>query len=472
MRTRRLGSLVVVATAALVVGACTGDGDIEVLVDDGTDPSVLLGEAIERTAGLSGRYTQTIVMEFSGLGLELGEDPESGDVPLTERVEVAVDGEFDGSDLRAVMTVSDGNEVTDAEWRATGEAVYRTVDPTMDAEIIDLLDGRTWIEDRSSDLSSSAESGDPLDALFLGRPSDLVGLLGSIESAADEVVLLDPGEIDGSPHRRFAARLHMADDGWFNTSAGFDGEAVARAARIAEYRHDHLAMDVEVWVDAEGFVRRVVAETFDDVEPQYRECFLLFGAFGDFAVQVDLGELGTEVEIVAPDPSDLVTADEYEQLMGWGPHDDAALDALREWDGEGTPPLPDEFDEEVEWEATEGDRDYLEERIGDYAVLLDIDPATLPERSLDELAALEEQLEVALEQLPTYDTPLGPHNEFTLREMVRMGMEWEDVDPALADDLTPEQLVELMEAYLSNPDSALGPAGGFGGDEMFEGCPA
>lgn len=347
MRTRRLGLLAAVVAAMLVIGACTGDGDIEVLVDDGTDPSVLLGEAIDRTVSQSGRLVQTTVMEPRD-PLELEPDSSVIVENLIPGMELRLEGEFDGGDFRVDMTMDAGVGAEQGTYLVVGGELYRTVDESADRLALDALDGRTWIEVTHWAGSSTADppvsgpdaEGDPLAGI--DTPGDVVGALESFRELLD-LTELDPGEIDGVEYRRLRGRY----DGTSGIPVGafgatIDEEERARWERIEAYRADRQWIQTEVWIDDAGFVRRLVMDSVDEVEPQYRVCFLLHPS--STRMQLDLFDLGADVDISAPDPSDVMPAEEYEQLTGL---DQAMWDELAEWDGEGEPPLPDGYVEDA-----------------------------------------------------------------------------------------------------------------------------
>lgn len=494
MKARRGVASGALAVVAMVAAACTGGGDIEVLVDDSTDPVVLLGEAVEATSQQSGRFTQTMTTEFSDLEL-----PESDQhVEDVGQMEVVVAGEFDGFDLALSFEfrASDESESfgpVHGDVRVVDGRMYQStafilslmaddddlsggaagVESAPDLFGSELFDGRDWVGTSLRDpllggLVGLEGSG------FAGWAYGSGGLLGVLSPVAEEVhdvVALDDGEIDGVAYRRVSTRWKGVD-GLRSSGLGLlaalegNGDELARLERISAYHHEHEGLDLEVWIDNDGLVRRLIAESFSTVDPQYRECLLLVSSSARMSMQLDIFDIGADVDIVAPDPSDVASWDE--QFLA-GPLTDGP-------DGLGGSPdsveLPSLADLLTEYDVSEQERAELEAELAEHADLLGVDPASLPERNIEELVALLEQLVDEFEQLPTYDSPFGPMNEYSLRAMVEMGMSMEGVDPELAADLSPEQMVDLMEMYLSNPDNSAGlGAGGFGGD-LFEGCPA
>lgn len=331
--------LLVAGSAAMLTLACTGGDDgAEVIVDGGeTDPSAVVAAAGGRTEVTSGRVRYSAEIDFSSIGPLAGPDEAaSNNAAPTMRVEF--EGAFSGSSIDVEGVVGfdapDAGEAVDERFRLIEFDGVAYTDSTpgmagMGSELSDLAEqlraaagSRTWFESPPVDRAS-AES-DPSEMFGLDTPNRALQILGEL----DEVRELEPVRVDEVELARFAGRagIDTYEKPGTGENAGDDeGVDPARQERIDEYRDAHQWLEVEVLIDPEGYVRQLDLRSRDEVEDRYRDCIALFG-IGDATASVEFWDLGARVEIVAPDPADVMPYEEQERIMNsWSESGQALL---------------------------------------------------------------------------------------------------------------------------------------------------
>jgi hypothetical protein len=402
--TRSWRQLLVAGSAAMLTLACTGGDDgTEVIVDGGqTDPSAVVAAAGGRTEVTSGRVRQSLEMDFSAMTGSFDE-AEAGAVANAMRMEF--EGTFTGSSIAGDVTLQvDGPDAEAVEERSrvisTDGATYSDAPPfgmsffggddAFDEQLRSAAGGRTWFESEAVDLDD-AES-DPSTMFGLDTPNQALQILGEL----DEVRELDPVRVDDVELARFAGRAGVDSMDGPNTMeiAGDDAAAAARQQRIEDYRDAHQWLEVEVLIDPDGYVRQLDLRSRDEVEEQYRECIELFG-IGGVAMSVEFWDLGAAVEIVAPDPADVMPYEEQERVWadwfgsGFGSSYSAPVT------GDEPSPIP------------PGMRAFYEEELRAGAAEIGLDPASIPSMPDDELMAAAERLwDVQLSELEAEQSEL------------------------------------------------------------------
>jgi hypothetical protein len=383
--TRSWRQLLVAGSAAMLTLACTGGDDgTEVIVDGGqTDPSAVVAAAGGRTEVTSGRVRQSLEMDFSAMTGSFDE-AEAGAVANAMRMEF--EGTFTGSSIAGDLTLQvDGPDAEAVEERSrvisTDGATYSDAPPfgmsffggddAFDEQLRSAAGGRTWFESEAVDLDE-AES-DPSTMFGLDTPNQALQILGEL----DEVRELDPVRVDDVEMARFAGRVGADSMDGLDTAeidGSGDGPDPARQQRIEDYRDAHQWLEIEVLIDPEGYVRQLDLRTRDEVEERYRDCIELF-PIGGVVMSVEFWDLGAPVEIVAPDPADVMPYEEQERV--WA-----------DWFGSGSALLP-----EGEWSPIPpGMRALHEEELRAGAAEIGLDPASIPSMTDDELMAAAERL--------------------------------------------------------------------------------
>lgn len=391
--------LLVAGSVAMLLLACTGGDDgTEVIVDGGqTDPSAVVAEAGGRTEVTSGRVRQSFEMDFSAmLGSFSSDAAEAGGQLSTMRMEF--EGTFTGSSIAGDVTFhvdgSDAGESFEERFRMIDVDGVGYTDTSsvglLTSELDDLADqlreaagGRTWFESAPVDRES-AES-DPSEMFGLDTPNQALQILGEL----DEVRELEPVRVDGVELARFSGRAGIETyetPGTGENAGEDDGVDPARQERIDEYRNAHQWLEVEVLIDPDGYVRQLDLRSRDEVEDRYRECFQLFPV-GGVAMSVEFWDLGAPVQIVAPDPADVMPYEEQDRIMN-------------SWSGSGEAVMPD--DEALVGEepvtVVEGSpippgmRAFFEEELRAGAAEIGLDPASIPSMTDEELLAAGERL--------------------------------------------------------------------------------
>jgi hypothetical protein len=393
--------LVVAGMASLLLLSCTGgDGGEEVIVDGGqTDPSAVVAEAGGRTEVTSGRVRQSFEMDFSAMTGSFGDadEVEAGLVANAMRMEF--EGTFTGSSIagdvtfqvdspdpdeafeeRSRMILTDGGAYSDSP--AFGMSFFGR-DNGLGEQLRSAAAGRTWFENGAADLDEPESDSSTM--FGLDTPNQALQILGEL----DEVRELDPVRVDDVELARFAGRAGVDSfDGpaTAEIDGSDDGPDPVRQQRIAEYRDAHQWLEVEVLIDSEGYVRQLDLRSRDEVEERYRDCIELFGV-GGLTVSVEFWDLGAPVEIVAPDPADVMPDEEQARVMAdWFGSGSAFLPDLEALGGEESmsdgevPPMP------------PGERALYEDELRAGAAEIGLDPASIPSMTDDELLAASDRL--------------------------------------------------------------------------------
>lgn len=395
------GSLAVaVAVSALVATACTGGDDGTELVVDGVDgdPSEVVSAAGERTAVTSGRLRASYGMDFSEAGGPFAATGADAASAPSGSMSTDFAGSFSGDDYDGEVTLRmEGPEETDRFDRSVRVII---VDGTVYTDVPDVgmllgdeearqdspipsieaaAAGRTWFEDAPVE---TGDQDDSFEVFALDTPNSALEILAELDGVQE----IDPVQIDGVEVRRFTGRaaqdaLLGADPGLTEgeLDPGAGDEADARLDRIDEYAAAHQWFDVEIAIDADGYVRRLDLRAQDSVEEQYRGCLALVG-FGGFSYTVEYEALGEPVEVVAPDPADTMSYEERQSLTD-------------EWYSTWEASAIDEPFEEEPMSAEE--RLGYEEELRAGAATIGIDPEAISSMSDEELFAALEQLWMA-----------------------------------------------------------------------------
>jgi hypothetical protein len=396
-RSSAVRATLAVAASALVVAACTGgDGGTELVVDgvDG-DPSEVVSAAGERTAVTSGRLRDSYRMDFSQAGAPFAATGADGAPAPSGSMSTEFTGSFSGGDYDGEVTLRmEGPEETDRFERSVrvvivDGAVYTDVpdvgmllgdeEARQDSPIPSIeaaAAGRTWFEDAPLE---AGDQDDSFEVFALDSPNGALEILGEL----DQVRELDPVQVDGEELQRFTGRAAQkailgADPGLTEgePDTGTGDEERSRLDRIGEYGAAHQWFDVEIAIDADGYVRRLDLRAQDSVEEQFRDCLALVG-FGGFSYTVEYEALGEPVDVVAPDPADTMGYDERQAITD-------------DWYATWEPSAIDEPFEEEPMSAEE--RLGYEEELRAGAATIGIDPGTISAMTDDELFAALEQL--------------------------------------------------------------------------------
>lgn len=435
---RRFGIAGVVALVVAASGCTIGDDSTEVIVDDGGDATTVLTEAMASLQQGSGRFRQAVT-----LAEESASSGESVGV-------IQLEGSFDGADVEVTSTLDMGAEADEAapmitRQRTIGDVQYLS----LEGEPLPGWEEGTWVATELDDTTDSFDWMFGTTNLLSRHGAEVVG---SVEGLAER----PPAELDGVTYRAFGgsvgieAATALLWDGTALEEIEDETEGMPEAARdrydrIRAYEAEHTSIELEVLVGEDGSLRRLVLEGTSEVEDRYADCMEL-GSSGDFRLEFEVFDRGAPVVIEAPDPASVRSAEDMVDVGVGGSEEERA--AVR--------PM---FEEEV--------------RAG--ADLIGLDPASIPSMSHDELLDALDRIDVAIDALPTTDTVMGPLSRPELLEMVKLGMEIENVDPSIADSLTDEQLGELIDAYRSA--ESAGPDAQPSEEELseelyFEGCPA
>lgn len=455
---RRFAVAGVVAVLVAATGCTLGDDSTEVVVDDGGDAMAALTAAVERTQGVSGEFTMRTRTDMSSMYDTLSEEQleaeglEVGDGVL----ESEVNGRFDGENMEAVIQASAFGLDDEFDWPdetrflVVDGASYMTLMPFEPDEVTAALGARTWIEqelpeDALDDMGLPA-GGDVL--MGAASPADV---LSSLSNLSELVGLREEAgsTFDGVDVRTFRGEMSVADM-WPDAGMGdvwedeLDPGQLERMDRIEAYRAEHVRSEVTVLVDTEGLVRRVEVTTTSDVEEEFRRC-LHMATTMEGSLVTELRALGSDVQIAAPDPADVMTLEEYDRLYEQLEPETIDIDG-----GDVDLDVPDELLDDLpsDW------REIAEQVVRDGAGLIGLDPATIPTMTEEELFDAEQRIYEAETAAPRTPTALGDMTHSDLLWHVRQGMEREGVDPSMADGMTDEQLAALIDAYMADPDLA------------------
>lgn len=390
--------LLVAGSAAMLTLACTGGDDgTEVIVDGGqTDPSAVVAEAGGRTEVASGRVRQSFEWDFSDWGGPSDAPGQADGDPAAGTMSAEFEGTFTGSSIDGDMGIRiDGSveaERLDERFRLIevdgvafsdappGSLFMGELGGDVTVELRRAAGGRTWFE--SAQREPDTDANDRSTVFGLDTPNRALQVLGEL----DEVRELDPVAVDGTELTRFAGRASL---GSFDRAAeagveDVDGSAdLARQQRIEAYSEAHQWLEVEVHIDPDGYVRRLELRSRDEVEERYRDCMALI-PIGGVVTSVEFWDLGASVDIVAPDPDDVMPYEEQQRVMAdWFGSEQGGLLDIGPSDG-------DELSEDDAMPP--GMRAFHEEELRAGAAEIDLDPASVASMTDDELLSAWERL--------------------------------------------------------------------------------
>jgi hypothetical protein len=144
--------------------------------------------------------------------------------------------------------------------------------------------GRAPDDWASARLSEVAASGSAADNDTLALVLDPLGPLDLLRRPVAEIELVGDADVRGTPTEHLRASLDLTGDGSQAPAAGsFEGRLVAAGVE---------ALPVDVWVDADGVVRRLLVSV---------------DAGGSLTTTFDVFDVGAEVDVAAPDPADVIS---------------------------------------------------------------------------------------------------------------------------------------------------------------------
>lgn len=143
------------------------------------------------------------------------------------------------------------------------------------------------------------------------------GTIVAMIEGAEGVEELGDDEIGGTPVHGLSAEVSMGD---MLEAVGQDPEALAEASSMGT---DDMvaslyetATDIEVWVDDDGYLRRMVyGYSLDQIAEAGGEVAALPGMATHFTYAMDMSDYGTAVEFEPPADAVDIT-DQYAALMG------------------------------------------------------------------------------------------------------------------------------------------------------------
>lgn len=155
-------------------------------------------------------------------------------------------------------------------------------------------------------------------AAALGGQSLDPGTIVAMIEGAEGVEELGDDEIDGTPVHGLTAEVSMGD---LLEAVGQDPEALAQAGSMGAddmlASIYEMATDIQVWVDDDGYLRRMVyGYSFDQIAEAMGEDAGLAGMSGmQFSYAMDMSDYGAAVEFEPPADAVDIT-DQYAALVG------------------------------------------------------------------------------------------------------------------------------------------------------------
>lgn len=513
------------AVAALavagVVGACTGDDGVKVIADD-SDPVAALTAAVEAMPD-SGRIRSTTEIDYSDWQNELGDDGPA----YPTGMKLAVDAEFAGNRSRftsRIETVGLDTGPIESSYLLVGDTTFTEVQPMLDGfeqtlDQMDDLDGEQFGDSYSAEMAELLAAARTAlgDRRWVRHDVDTgaawMPALGA-SSAVDLEEVRDPARVieqltdvtaaesvtrDGATFAVYRGRLDP--DQLFSTGEddettshpasaaeilgdGADPADVERLERIEKYGDERTGVDVVIDVDTAGRLRRIETTNRDQVEDEYRDCTYL-GSGGRYSSVTEFFDLGADIVIEQPDPATVMDASELASLelfsssggddVGSGGTVTTMVGSVDDGGHPGGEP----------WLRMED-----ESTLRDGADLIGLDPATIASMTDDDIEAAMEQLEIARESLPTFDTAMGEMDRIEMLYIIRRGVELLGLESLDLSAQSDQQLADLINAYLEANGGPVGqgpndaairgeeyvPSGDGVSDptgyDQFEGCPA
>lgn len=219
-------------------------------------------------------------------------------------VDVTTVGAFDGP--RRALRSDLGAAIVDLEGMDAGlppgfdEPVQVVVDGAttyLRAPMLDELVGAArWLV--AGRGASDAELG-PLGMATIGGGIGAVDPLPVLEALtqAEAVDDVGAGEVDGAPVRRLRAELDLSG--------------------VLEGLGPAMAVPIDLWVDEAGRARRLVADLGDAgaLLGEGTSAPAVPGMAGSATMTIELYDYGVDLEIVTPDPDDVLPVDEARRAM-------------------------------------------------------------------------------------------------------------------------------------------------------------
>lgn len=264
-----------------LIGACAGTGDEAVRLESGADAIALLQAAPEAVAEAgSARFEMTVSVDGGAEG----------------ELSFLATGAFDTAAQRLQLELDLGEALAGLDPEGMGlpgldEPMEVIVDGATTYVRIPFLSSMTgtsgWLSASAEDLGASA------DQLGFGAgTTDPSQLLEALRGVADDVEAAGQEDVRGVPTTRYTATVDL--------DAAADVVPADQRERFEAELHalgDLGALPVEVWIDADGLVRRLVLDV-SGVAPQGQ-------LPGKAQIAMELFDYGEPVEIDLP-PADQV----------------------------------------------------------------------------------------------------------------------------------------------------------------------
>jgi hypothetical protein len=289
--------LLAIAALALLAGACGGGGG-----DGAQTPAEALAAVAERMEGEDSAafsFTATMLsrdltdktIPMSGEGSSTFGESETGSLTmdLAEMFEILIAEEAESAEQRQFLQTLFGDpEGWRAEIRFFGDESYMRI-----PALTDLIGGQPWVK---FDEDSQPESG--LDVVFGESPSP-ASFLRYID-AVSAVREVGKERIAGRQTTHYSATVELEQ------VAEQSPELRERIERAIE-ETGQRTVPIDVWVDAEGLLRRI---DFEDVSPPGEdEKFPT-----TFRMTMDISEYGVAVEVERPPSGQVMSEAEFDRL--------------------------------------------------------------------------------------------------------------------------------------------------------------
>jgi hypothetical protein len=255
-------SALLIASVAFAAG-CGTAGETPA----GSTPQEAVIQAAEKTASTGGRFS------FTGTGTG------------TDRGDATAEGVFDGERSSATMTVPPNAEDEGTTSRFVVDRHTFYIGLPEEATDEELMEGKEWIR---LDPGSAQEDDDPALVFEQLTPTGALAFLAGAQADFQEV---EQESVRGADTTRYHGTISVAE---VVASAG-DAETRKLYERMAKDAPASLAVDV--WIDADGFVRRIA---YDALE---------VGA-ETIAMTLELYDLGSDVEVDVPSSDEVFSVDD------------------------------------------------------------------------------------------------------------------------------------------------------------------
>ncbi len=271
---RRWPILTAVAAAlVLLIGA------VAVLVPGSSQPALaaVTSAADETAQANSGR----IVTSFTATGQE---DADS------ENLSGTITALFNGADLAVTVDVDQDSTVVDSSEAAGINAAETRM---VDGQVFLTPDGEQWVSIEAPEILRSA----------LVQFTDLRSILAQVSELV-EVEEIGSESLDGVSVTRYRSEVDLADEslaesGWI---PGAGGSAMASPVDIEA----EGLVTIDMFVDDDGQMRRI--EVSGEAVPEDPS----IDASAEFSVVTDFVDLGSDIEIEAPDPASVESLEGFD----------------------------------------------------------------------------------------------------------------------------------------------------------------